>query len=113
MYPQGGIAAGAFAVGRFRPSSGEQMSNSEQNKIKEELDQLMEELTALADQVQLKLHLGGMDAQDAWRRLEPQLSELKERVSSASGALAQEAKKSAADVKAELHDLGALLGLTK
>jgi len=89
------------------------MSDAEQNKIDVELQKLVQDVTSLADQVQLKLHLGGMDAKDAWQRLEPRVSELKQRVASTSEDLARDLSKSASELKTELHDLGALLGLIK
>lgn len=89
------------------------MSNPEQSKINEQLGKLLEDVSSLAEQVQLKLHLGGMDAKDAWKNLEPRVSELKQRVTATSGTVAQDLSKSASDLKTELHDLAALLGITK
>jgi hypothetical protein len=89
------------------------MSDAEKSKSDEELQKVVQDVTSLAEQVQLKLHLGGMDAKDAWQRLEPRVSELKQRVASTSEALGRDLNKSASELKTELHDLGKRFGLTK
>ncbi len=90
---------------------------NETNKVDEglerELSGVVRDLSALADEVKLKVHLGSMDAKDAWERLEPRVSQLKERVTTTKGQLLSELNASAKDLKAELHDLGALLGIDK
>jgi len=48
------------------------MSNNPQ------IDEAVAELEQLADEIQIKLHLAGMDAKDTWnRRLEPRLFEVR------------------------------------
>lgn len=38
------------------------------------------ELRRLADEIRVRLHLGAMDVKEAWRRLEPRVSELERRI---------------------------------
>jgi hypothetical protein len=40
-------------------------------EFRAQVDRAIEELKAMRDEIKLKLHLGGMDAKDAWKKLEP------------------------------------------
>jgi len=41
--------------------------------MKAEIDKTLDQMRTLRDEVRLKVHLAGMDAEDEWRKLEPQL----------------------------------------
>ncbi|HEY5920282.1 MAG TPA: hypothetical protein VIV11_01370 [Kofleriaceae bacterium] len=45
----------------------------------------IDEMRQLADELELQLHLAGMEARDRWRALQPEIEEL-ERLFEASGA---------------------------
>lgn len=49
-----------------------------------EVAKIKEDLHRLADEIRVRIHLAGMDAKDAWQRLEPKLRDF-ERKAEASG----------------------------
>lgn len=44
--------------------------------LKADLQKSLESLQTLRDEIRVKLHLAGMDAKDAWNKLEPKLHEV-------------------------------------
>ena len=38
------------------------------------------ELRRIADEIRVRIHLAGMDVKDAWKRLEPKVTELEHRI---------------------------------
>ena len=61
--------------------------------IKQEVDKAVAQLRTLRDEIRLQLHLAGKDAQEAWKKLEPSLGELEQKmgqVTDATKAKAQE-----------------------
>lgn len=63
---------------------------------------MWDEIRRLADELELKMHLAGMDARDRWRALEPRLNQL-ERSLAAAGKRAGDA------IEHELTAVGAAL----
>jgi hypothetical protein len=63
------------------------------------------DLTRIADEVRVKLHLGGMDARDAWNRLEPKLRDFERKAANATKEVTTELRHSAATLREELHRL--------
>ena len=49
----------------------------EENVMKNGLSTL-EEIRRMADELELQMHLGGMELRDRWRALQPQIAELEE-----------------------------------
>ena len=45
----------------------------EKETLRTSMQRGLDELTELKDEIRVKLHLGGMDAKDAWAALEPEL----------------------------------------
>ena len=43
------------------------------SELKSDLNKSLESLQTLRDEIRVKLHLAGMDAKDAWDKLEPKL----------------------------------------
>lgn len=87
------------------------MTQTTGTKKKQVFEDAVDELQQMADQIRLKIHLGSMDAKDAWKELEPQLLELEregERVVERTGAELQDLAK---DLKQRFlklkEDLGA------
>ncbi|WP_437276205.1 hypothetical protein WME90_33845 [Sorangium sp. So ce375] len=57
------------------------------SELKSDLNKSLESLQTLRDEIRVRLHLAGMDAKDAWDKLEPRLldaEKLAEDVSEAS-----------------------------
>ncbi|WP_437524120.1 hypothetical protein WME79_35400 [Sorangium sp. So ce726] len=43
------------------------------SELKSDLNKSLESLQTLRDEIRVRLHLAGMDAKDAWNKLEPKL----------------------------------------
>lgn len=56
------------------------------NNVRKTVDETLAEIEQIADEIRVKLHLGGMDAKDAWRKLEPQLDHARQHAKEASDA---------------------------
>ena len=56
-----------------------------------------EQLSRLADEVKVKVHLAGMEAKEYWQELEPRLEELEQRVVKDLGQEAREATRQVLD----------------
>lgn len=54
--------------------------------LRQQIDEALNELETLSDEIRLKVHLAGMDAQDAWQKLEPRLFEAREHAREATAA---------------------------
>lgn len=65
-------------------------------RLREELEQWRTDLRAIADEVRVKIHLGSLEAKDAWNDLEPKVHEFE-----------QKADKLKTDIGAELKQVGA------
>lgn len=63
------------------------------------------ELLRLADEVRLQLHLGGMEAKDAWHSLEPKLSRFDAMASAVGDEVARELKVLGRELKEDLCKL--------
>jgi DNA-directed RNA polymerase alpha subunit len=69
------------------------MAGPEKPQLKEEVDKAVAQLRTIRDEIKLQLHLAGKDAQEAWRKLEPSLGDLEQKmgqVTDATKAKAQE-----------------------
>jgi argonaute-like protein implicated in RNA metabolism and viral defense len=62
------------------------MSGPEKLQLKEEVDKAVAQLRTVRDEIRLKLHLAGKDAQEAWQKLEPSLGELEEKMGQVTDA---------------------------
>lgn len=56
------------------------------NNVRKTVDEALAELEQVADEIRLRLHLGGMDAKDAWRKLEPQIEQARQHAREATEA---------------------------
>lgn len=73
--------------------------------LKADLQKGLESLQTLRDEIRVKLHLAGMDAKDAWNKLEPKLQEvekLAEDVSETSRAAVHDLVKRLQEFRASL-----------
>ena len=64
-----------------------------------------DDLRRLADEIEVKAHLAGMDARDRWNELKPQLAELDRRFSEAGQRANAAIEKEARTVGVELKRL--------
>jgi hypothetical protein len=46
-----------------------------------------DEVRRIADEIELKIHLAGMDARDRWRALQPRVVEIEKKISSAGNRI--------------------------
>lgn len=82
------------------------MADSEgKNEDIKAVNPLREELGRLADEVRLQLHLGGMEAKDAWHRIEPRLSRFDEMAGALTDEVARELKVLGRELKDDLSKL--------
>lgn len=66
---------------------------------------IVEQLRQMADEVRVKVHLAGMDAKEAWTKLEPKLHAFEHRVESAAGSIGDEIVSTGEQLKSELERL--------
>src|SRR5690242_18488205 len=94
----------AFATWHERSYEGLIMSNTS-NELKNELKKSLGLLRTLRDEVRVKLHLGGMDVKEQWKKLEPHLEEVEKKaedLTEASRAAVTEAVKRLQKVRSSL-----------
>jgi hypothetical protein len=75
-------------------------------ELKTDLQKSLEALQTLRDEIRVRIHLAGMDAKDAWNKLEPTLLEaerLAEEVTDASRAAMAEIVKKVREFRATLR----------
>ncbi len=70
---------------------------------KRDVTKLRDELRFLADETRLKMHLAGMEAKDAWNKLEPKLFEFEQKAESVVQATAGELREAGKDLKTRLQ----------
>ncbi|HEX7604590.1 MAG TPA: hypothetical protein VF316_23390 [Polyangiaceae bacterium] len=73
--------------------------------VRKSVNRGLDELEVIADEIRVRLHLGGMDAKDAWKKLEPRLAEAREHAKSASDS----SKKAFHDIVKSFEELRAKL----
>ena len=55
-------------------------------QMEKQVNQALDELEQVADEIRVKIHLGGMEAKDTWRKLEPKLEDAKQQATAATDA---------------------------
>lgn len=63
------------------------------------------QLKQLSEEIRVQVHLAGMEAKDAWSRLEPRLREYERKVEAASGKVADELASAGKKLHSELQEL--------
>jgi isopentenyl diphosphate isomerase/L-lactate dehydrogenase-like FMN-dependent dehydrogenase len=66
-----------------------------------------DDVRRIADEVQLKLHLAGMDARDRWNQLQPHLAEVEKVITREGGRVNNAVAAMLASIGATLRQLGA------
>ncbi len=74
-------------------------------EIREQFEDVRNELQKLAGEIRLKIHLAGMDAKDTWNRLEPKIHEVEQRAERATEKVGHELQDMAQDLRARLRRL--------
>jgi hypothetical protein len=62
-----------------------------------------DDVRRIADELELKMHLAGMDARDRWNALQPRLAEVEK-------VIAREGERAGKFVSAQISSIGAALG---
>lgn len=78
------------------------MAGPEKPQLQQEIDKAVAQLRTLRDEIRVHVHLAARDAQDAWKKLEPGLGELEQKmtqVTEATKSKAQEMLKRFAELR--------------
>lgn len=82
------------------------MDTSNQDpELRRELDKRREELQQLRDEIRLKIHLGELEAKDAWKHLEPKVIDFEHKVADVAGETLEELRDVAHDLRGRLEHL--------
>jgi len=72
---------------------------------KQDLLHRRDELVQLKDEIRVKLHLAGMDAKDAWQRLQPRLEHFERTAEEVTEDVGADLKHLGQDLKQQLEKL--------
>jgi hypothetical protein len=75
-------------------------------ELQEQVQESLAKLHTLADQIRVRIHLGGMDLKDKWHELEGSFSKIERAAEHATA----DALKAVQDLVARLEELGGRLG---
>ena len=82
------------------------MSAEEADKtLKQDLEDLRNDLQRTAGEIKVKLHLAGMDAKDAWDELQPRLNEFEQRFDAKAEEVGEELKALGGEIKQRLQNI--------
>lgn len=73
------------------------------SNLGDEFKKLRDDLRTLADEIRVKVHLGSMDAKDAWKELEPKIHDFEGKAKKVTDEIGVELKHFGATLKDELH----------
>jgi ElaB/YqjD/DUF883 family membrane-anchored ribosome-binding protein len=79
-------------------------------KVRAQVDDVLAELTRMADEIRLKVHLGSMEAKDEWNDVEPKLKQFEKKAEEVVERTGDELKDLGADLKARFKKLKEDLG---
>jgi hypothetical protein len=74
-------------------------------KTREDLERLFEDLTAMRDELRVRLHLAGMEAKEKYGKLDEEIFELSQRAKRVGEDGAHEVKELLQDAKKRLESL--------
>ena len=83
----------------------ENKETKEKGSVKADLRQLGWDFRRLADEIRLKVHLGKMDARDAWAKLEPRIADFEQKMEATAEDVGAEFRKTGLILKEELERL--------
>ena len=64
-----------------------------------------QEILRIADEIRVRIHLAGMEAKDAWAKLEPKVTEFQGKVEKVAGQASDEFDKIAIGLQRELQHI--------
>jgi len=64
-----------------------------------------QEILRIADEIRVRIHLAGMEAKDAWAKLEPKVTEFQSKVEKVAGQASDELDKIAIGLQRELQHI--------
>jgi hypothetical protein len=73
--------------------------NQTTTDLRAEIMKLRQSLETLRDEVRVRIHLGAMDAKDAWKKIEPQIAAAEDAAEHASESSREALKKALQAVK--------------
>jgi hypothetical protein len=56
------------------------MATPEKPQLRQDVDKALEQLRTIRDEIRVHLHLANMEAKEAWRKLEPSLGEIEQKM---------------------------------
>ena len=74
-------------------------------EFRKEANQMLENIKAMRDEIRLEMHLAGMDAKDAWKKLEPRANEAEKLAKEVSDV----SRKALKDIQGKLQEFKANL----
>lgn len=81
------------------------MSQNDTHDWKTEIANLRNEIRGIADELKVKLHLAGMDAKDAWNKVEPKIYDFEKRAETVAQTTAGELKGAAQSTASDLKEV--------
>ena len=73
---------------------------------------ILQDLRQMADEIRVQLHLGGMEAKDAWTELEPKLHAFEQKFERATEDAAHDMNELADVLRTKMNEIKARLGKT-
>jgi hypothetical protein len=64
-----------------------------------------QEILRIADEIRVRIHLAGMEAKDAWAKLEPKVTDFQSKLEKVAGQAGDELDKIAAGLHRELQSI--------
>ena len=68
------------------------MPGPEKPQVQQEIDKAVAQLRTLRDEIRLHAHLANLEAREAWKKLEPSLGELEQKMTQATEATKSKAQ---------------------
>jgi septation ring formation regulator EzrA len=81
------------------------MAIPDKPQLKQDVDKAMEQLRSMRDEIRVHLHLANMEAKEAWKKLEPRLGDIEQKmgeVTEATRTKAQELLKRFSELRDRL-----------
>ncbi len=87
------------------PSEGKESEKTMADNETSKFSEFCNDVRQLAEEIRLKVHLAGMDAKDAWSKIEPKLSRFEKEVEKVSTEAEKELREVGAELKESLSKL--------
>ena len=85
------------------------MSEDDKTPMQQDLEATRDDLQQLAEEIRVKLHLAGMDAKDAWSKIQPRLEDFERQFDAKADDVGDELKQLGSDIKQRLANIKAKL----